>query len=161
MSWVKPDITSPSYWSYMALVMARRFDRFVRDGYTDIKDIPLGVLDEAKRFFSIIFDGKGENGKPPKNPEESSNIELIATRVMPQIPKTLREVDLKLKEYAGFIDKIGTRRELERDETETAKELIQFFTNLNGYGKQIRQAERVHGLDYWQRGNKRMFVRQP
>jgi hypothetical protein len=151
MSWVNPDITSPSYWLYTAAVMAGEFERFVREGCMGTKDVPLGVLNEAKRFFLIIFDGKGGNGKRAENPEESANIELIATRVTPQIPKTLRELDLKFRKYASFIDKIGERHKLEGEELETAKELLLFFTNLRKYGEQVRSSERIHGSDYWQR----------
>ncbi len=155
MSYVRPNITSPNYWLYMALVIANRLQKFFEEKYIDSNEIPGAVLQEAKIFFSLALDERGESG----NPEESANVGAIAAHVMPQIHLLASDqFDAKLKRYADFLNQIGQRRTLDGEEIKTAEELFKFFLGLHKFGEEIHASERIHGKDYWQRHGTKLLL---
>ena len=127
------DIVGPSYWAFMATVMAECLDKFINDEEVTPSDIPEGIYDGAKEFFDLVLEAAGD--KFPENPPASINAYVIATDALrgslKPFPTTSQDLKIKLERYAKFVRRLAKPRPLTNHEAvETATSLREFFLSL-------------------------------
>lgn len=120
----------PSYWIFMATVMAARLESFIERQQVISEEIPEGVYKGVTYFFELVMGAAGE--KRPKSPPPSINAYLVATDALRgslrPFPETNRDLLARLDRYSTFIKGLGHSHPItDADELETAASLRDFF----------------------------------
>ena len=122
----------PSYWTFMATVMATRLESFIERREVISDEIPEGVYNGVKEFFGLVMGVAGD--KRPKSLPASVNAYVIATDALRGSLKPFPESqDLlaKLDKYFSFINGLDLSHSIaDSDELETAISLRDFFRSL-------------------------------
>jgi hypothetical protein len=136
-------VVGPSYWTFMATVMATRLERFIQSREVTPSDIPEGVYLGAMEFFDLVL---GAAGEAASYPPASVNAFLIATDVLRgslrPFPKTSQDLKEKFVKYAKFVQGLNQAHSVtDDDEFETATSLRDFFLSLaqDGEAEQYMQ----------------------
>lgn len=147
-------VSSPSYWQYAVFVMSERLKTVclaIQASGADLAgrspEIPKGVLEDIQFFFELALDGV-ETGKP-KNPVAASNAQTIATHILPVRLHRLEEINLKLKSYADFVEKLSVPHSFNGEEVSMIYEMQMFFFNFSNLTREVNLIERNGRLDYW------------
>lgn len=134
---ISVGVVGPSYWTYMATVMAECLQKITQFNRIEPGQIPGGVFRDAVAFSRLALDATGNS--TPDNPPASLNAYGIAAEVIrmsaDDLVKSRKEVDQRLAAYADFIRKLGEPRALRERERETAHHLRTFFLNLKEQGE--------------------------
>jgi hypothetical protein len=130
---ISVDVVGPSYWAYMATVMAECLNTFVQQEKVRPDEIPAAVYDGAKEFFALVLEAAGDVF--PENPPASTNAYVIASEALrgasKPFPATSQALRAELERYSQFIDDLSEPRELtEAADIETAEALKRFFMHL-------------------------------
>jgi hypothetical protein len=130
---ISVDVVGPSYWSYMATVMAECLDTFVEDEKIRPDEIPAAVYDGAKEFFALVLEAAGDVF--PENPPASINAYVIASEALrgasKPFPATSQDLRSELERYSRFVDDLAEARRLTKvEDKETATALKRFFLHL-------------------------------
>ena len=144
---VSAGVVGPSYWAYMAFIMAECLGEIAGAQCFEPADIPRGVYSDAQRFFHLILEVLGDGG-PPRNLAESNNTFLMAAEVAKKssysAPTTGQELEDLLKGYASFLDGLSAPRDhLTQEEAALAKDLQAFFSHLHEWGAAERHVRSV------------------
>jgi hypothetical protein len=123
----------PSYWIFMATVMATRLESFIKSREVISDEIPEGVYNGVKEFFDLVMGAAGDNR--PKSPPASVNAYGIATVVLRgslrPCPERSQDFLAKLDKYSKFIKGLDKTHSIaDADELETATSLRDFFLGL-------------------------------
>ncbi|HEX8846977.1 MAG TPA: hypothetical protein VF791_20205 [Pyrinomonadaceae bacterium] len=130
---ISVDIVGPSYWAFMATVMAECLEKYVNEQKVTPSDIPEGVFEGAEEFFSLALDAAG-NARPG-SPPASISAYVFATDALRgslhSFPTTDQELQAKLEKYAAFLKSLTKPHSLtEESDVETATTLRDFFFRL-------------------------------
>ncbi len=126
-------IVGPSYWSYMATVMAIHLQKIVKG---KASPIPRGIHQEAERLFDIALDCAG--GKLAKNPPASLHAYVMIWDIFRDIGElftTTDEVEAEMMRCRAFIDGLHQIHELSPEEVAIGQKLIRFFFRLKEKGE--------------------------
>lgn len=123
----------PSYWTFMATVMATRLEGFINSREVVSHEIPEGVYNGVKEFFALVMGATGDNR--PKSPPASVNAYVIATDALRgslrPFPETNQDLLAKLHKYSKFINGLELTHSIaDSDELDTATSLRDFFRSL-------------------------------
>jgi hypothetical protein len=131
------DVVGPSYWTYMATVMADCLERISISQEVLPNSIPSGVYRDAKSFFGLVMQSAGKD--LPENPPASLNAYVIAAYAVKESsdeePKTLESLAELLEDYSTLLNRLDRPGELNEHEVNTAKDLQQFFRELAQAGE--------------------------
>ena len=131
------DVVGPSYWAYVATVMADCLEEVYRTKRIEPNLVPKGVYRDAKDFFRLVLESAGDD--IPENPPASLNAYVIATDAIMSsahsFPNTREALGDRFEEYAELVDRLNSPRQLTSDEVETAKALNSFFAKLAQAGE--------------------------
>jgi hypothetical protein len=132
------DVVGPSYWSYMATVMAECLDEITRTREIRPEKIPQGVFRDAKRFFTLVM--QSVSADVPENPPASLNAYVIAAYAVKdssenQALMTLGDVGNRLEEYSKMLERLDKPATLDEQGARTAKDLQLFFRELAQAGE--------------------------
>lgn len=131
------DVVGPSYWAYVATVMAECLEKVCHTKRIAPHLIPKGVYRDAKDFFRLVLESAGDS--IPENPPASLNAYVIATDAIMSsahsLPNTREGLGDRLEEYAELVDRLNTPGPLTADEVETARALQSFFAKLAQAGE--------------------------
>ena len=135
---VSVDVVGPSYWAYMAAVMAECLETIAETKRVDAVHLPKGVYRDAQRFFGLVMqsvqDSVDEN--PPPGSMNAYAIAAYAVKESSaQPPSALEELDDRLQEYANLLETLETPRTLTDSETSIAHALGLFFRRLAELGE--------------------------
>jgi hypothetical protein len=134
---ISVGVVGPSYWTYMATVMAECLQEITQSNRIEAGQVPGGIFHDAVAFSELALEATGN--ATPDNPPASLNAYGIAAEVIrmssTELPKSRREVDQRLANYAEFIRKMTQPRILRDRERETAEHLKTFFLNLKEQGE--------------------------
>lgn len=129
------DGVGPSYWSYMANVMAECLSKILETKRIEgeLGGVPKGVYRAAQDFFRLVLEAAGD--ALPDDPPASINAYMIATESMRRslraVPQTSPELESYLKQYSSFIDeRLQHKGNLTDEELLTATSLQKFFLRL-------------------------------
>lgn len=130
---ISVDVVGPSYWAYMATVMAECLKKFVEDEEVRPDDIPPAVYDGAKEFFDLVLEAAGDVF--PENPPASTNAYVIASEALrgasKPFPATTQDLRAELERYSQFVDDLAEPRDLTGvADKEMAEALKRFFLHL-------------------------------
>jgi hypothetical protein len=129
------DVVGPSYWTYMATVMADCLESIAAT--KRVQPIPLGVYKDAQSFFKLVMQSAGT--ELPENPPASLNAYVIAAYAVKDSldnePKSLDSLGEVLEDYSNLLSRLDRAGELNERELETAKDLQQFFRELAQAGE--------------------------
>ena len=140
----------PSYWSYMANIMADRLLKVAEDGKVDPAKIPRAVYRDALKFFALALDAADD--EIPDDPPASYDAyrsAMEAVSVIGSDPElSRRSVNTRLRKLAEFNESLVRSRALSKKESRTADELGDFFLEL------AREAdedvyEESYGVRHW------------
>ena len=130
-------VVGPSFWSYMASVMAERLVQVVQAKHVESGIVPKGVHSDAKEFFRLVLQAAQDTFT--ENPPASINAYLIAADAVKGASQTIRgdhdEVRKCLEHYSEFVKQLETPHKLEEDEQKTAQELRNCFLRLQQEGE--------------------------
>jgi hypothetical protein len=131
------DVVGPSYWAYMATVMADCLEEISRSKEIRPEKVPRGVYQDAKKFFQLVMESVGKD--LPTNPPASLNAYVIAAYAVKDSSqeelKTLDALGDRLRAYNELLDSLDEVRELDGQEVQTAKNLQLFFRELAEAGE--------------------------
>ena len=131
------DVVGPSYWAYMATVMADCLEQISISKQVRLNNIPSGVYRDAKSFFRLVMESVGKD--VPENPPASLNAYVIAAYAVKESaeeePETLDSLGEVLEDYSKLLDRLDKPGELDEHEVNTAKDLQQFFRELAQAGE--------------------------
>ena len=131
------DVVGPSYWTYMATVMADCLEQISISKQVRLNNIPSGVYRDAKGFFRLVMESVGKD--LPENPPASLNAYVIAAYAVKESaeeePETLDSLGEVLEDYSKLLDRLDKPGELDEHEANTAKDLQQFFRELAQAGE--------------------------
>jgi hypothetical protein len=134
---ISVDVVGPSYWAYVATVMAECLEEATRSKQVRVGLVPRGVYSDAKEFFRLVLQSVG-NGVPD-NPPASLNAYVIAADALrnssDSFPRTREELGQRLAHYSELIDHLGQPRNLTTEEIEIATSLKEFFERLAQAGE--------------------------
>ena len=134
---ISVGVVGPSYWLYLATVMAERLEKVATKKRINAGDFPEGASNDALEFFRLALQAAGDN--LPQNPPASVNACKIAAdavrgSVQPA-PKTRRELKEHLCLFSSFVDDLQKPHKLNAGEVKTAKALSRFFLRLQQDGE--------------------------
>jgi hypothetical protein len=131
------DVVGPSYWAYMATVMADCLEEISRSKRIRHNQVPLGVYRDAKKFFQLVMQSVRKD--PPDNPPASLNAYVIAAYAVKgssdEDLTTLKDLGDRLKGYSKLLDRLNQAGSLNQQDAQTAKDLKQFFRELAQVGE--------------------------
>lgn len=118
---------APSHWSYMAAVMANSLDEILSVERSSATSIPRGVYEDAKRFFTLALQSRGDN--LADDPPLSMNVYATAVDVANSLAHgSVTEVDDRLQRYATFLTGLEVPHPLS-DEERGGSELKGLFSS--------------------------------
>ena len=143
---ISAGVVGPSYWLYLAAVMAGRLEKVAKKKRLSIGDIPKGAANDAREFFRLALEAAGDD--LPQNPPASINACKIAAdavrgSVRPA-PRNRQELEERLALFSSFVEDLQRPHELSADETETAKALSKFFLLLQQDGEAEAYEQVIH-----------------
>ena len=134
---ISVGVVGPSYWAYMAAVMAECLQEIAQSNRIEAGQVPGGVFHDAVEFSDLALEAT--RSTTPDNPPASLNAYGIAADVIrmssTELSRSRREVDQQLAQYGDFIKKMTQPRTLRDRERETAEQLRMFFLNLKEQGE--------------------------
>lgn len=134
---ISVDVVGPSYWAYMATVMAACLEEISDSKRIQVKQVPLGVYRDAKKFFQLVMQSVGKD--LPENPPASLNAYVIAAYAVKESsedePKSLQALGEVLEGYSTLLDRLDKAGNLNEQDAKTAKDLEQFFRELAQAGE--------------------------
>jgi len=135
---ISVDVVGPSYWAYMATVMAECLEKFVAEEEIRPDQIPPAIFDGAKEFFALVLEAAGDTF--PENPPASINAYVIASEALRgasrPFPATSQDLRSELEEYSQFVDRLAEPQALTRvEDKEKAETLKKFFLHLAADGE--------------------------
>ena len=134
---ISVGVVGPSYWAYMATVMAECLDTITKSNRIETGLVPGGVFHDALTFSELALEATGSS--MPANPPASLNAYGIAAeairRSFGDLPKNRKEVDQQLATYADFIRRLNEARTLHQRERQVAESLQTFFWDLKEQGE--------------------------
>ena len=134
---ISGDVVGPSYWAYMATVMANCLEEISRSKEVRPEDVPQGVYRDAKKFFQLVMESVEKN--LPENPPASLNAYVIAAYAVKDSSqdelRTLDDLGHRLKAYSQLLDRLGKAHKLDGQDVQTAKNLQRFFRELAEAGE--------------------------
>jgi hypothetical protein len=134
---ISVGVVGPSYWTYMATVMAECLDAVTKSNRIETGQVPGGVFHDARTFSELALEATGSS--MPENPPASLNAYGIAAEVIRrsfgEVLKNRKEVDQRLAAYADFIRRLDEPRTLHQREHQTAENLQTFFLDLKEQGE--------------------------
>ena len=142
---ISVGVVGPSYWSYMATVMAECLEKIIQVKRIESGDLPKGVYNDAHRFFSLVLQAAGNT--LPENPPASINAYVIAAdavRSFQSAPQTRQELEKCLEHYLRFTDGMQQLHDLNKEEVKTAEGLRKFFLWLQQQGEAEVSKRSVH-----------------
>lgn len=127
------DVVGPSYWSYMATVMAECLGDFLKEAKVEPAEIPPAVYEGAQEFFALVLQAAGDVF--PENPPASINAYVIASDALRGVskpyPATTQDLRVHLQEYSNFINALSKPHLLtEPEQIRLAGSLKEFFSRL-------------------------------
>jgi hypothetical protein len=131
---ISVGVVGRSYWVYMANVMAEYLGQIIQAKriQSRLAEIPQGVYKDAQEFFRLVLQAV-EPGFS-ENPPASTNAYMIAADSLrgssTPIPETDPELEMRLKQYQFFIERLQEPHRLNSDELNTAQALHDFFVRL-------------------------------
>lgn len=128
-------VVGPSYWSYMAAVMAGRLSNIIQAKSIKEGDIPTGVYKDSVAFFDLAL--QATNNFLPANPPASVNAFTIAVEVVKNSVSSVpsEEIESYLEKYHRFVNNLHDPRNLNEEELEVARSLRMFFLKLQQAGE--------------------------
>ncbi len=120
-------------WMYGAAVVADRLGKMIEQGHADEGLVPEGVFIGMRRFFQLVANSDGSC-----NLLESSSTGLVAAKALAASsgkPRSIRQFDETMEQFSKFFDSLNTSRELSLDELEVAKEMKEFFQQIEIAGE--------------------------
>lgn len=131
------DVVGPSYWTYMATVMADCLEQISSSKQVRANNIPSGVYRDAKSFFKLVMQSVGKD--LPENPPASLNAYVIAAYAVKESSdqelKTLDSLEEVLDDYSKLLNRLDKPGKLKEHEIDTARDLQQFFRELAQAGE--------------------------
>jgi hypothetical protein len=129
------DVVGPSYWTYMATVMADCLERISQAGRIETSAVPPGVFKDALAFWQLAL--QATSGAVPDN-LPALNAYVIAFETLrwslPASP-TREDIDKELVRYDAFLKTLGTPRALDVEDTQIVGALKSFFVHLKEEGE--------------------------
>lgn len=135
---ISVDVVGPSYWAYMATVMAECLEDISRSKEIRPEKVPQGVYRDAKKFFELVM--QSVNKDLPENPPASLNAYVIAAYAVKDSsedppPTTLRELANRLEGYSKMLARLDEAGTLDDKDVRTARDLQLFFRELAQAGE--------------------------
>jgi hypothetical protein len=131
------DVVGPSYWTYVATVLAECLERVAKTGRVQPDLVPKPVYKDVKEFFRLVLQSVGD--EVPDDPPASLNAYAIAAeairRSSMQSPATREALGARLSEYARLVNRLSKPGELKENELEAVKSLQGFFVRLAQEGE--------------------------
>jgi len=138
-------VVGPSYWSYMAAVMAECLGRVVGASHVETGDFPRVATSDAREFFRLVL--QATNDTVPENPPASlSNCVLAITAIKRAgIVLVAKDYATELSLYSVLISSLEQPYVLTTEELRVAKNLQEFFIQIQQWGDEERY-ETVMGV---------------
>lgn len=134
---ISVGVVGRSYWSYMAIVIAKCLERIIDVKRIEYRDIPQGVYKDARQFFGLVLQAAGDT--VAENPPASLNAYVIAMDTATSVAQPILATRLKFREFlerlSSFLDQLEEPHQLTREELETADILRKFFLQLHHDGE--------------------------
>lgn len=131
-------VVGPSYWSYMAAVMADHLAKVLRAKRTDPDAIPRGVYADAQKFFTLVLDAIGD--QIPSNPPASMNAyKIAADAIKESVPSgsiTREQLASRFNKFASVLNRLREPGQLNKEEIGIAIALKEFFERLHFEGEE-------------------------
>jgi hypothetical protein len=131
------DVVGPSYWAYMATVMADCLEDISRSKEIRPEKVPQGVYRDAKKFFELVMQSVSKD--LPENPPASLNAYVIAAYAVKDSSQdeltTLKDLGDRLDGYSKLLHRLNKADNLDEQDVQTAKDLKQFFRELAQAGE--------------------------
>jgi hypothetical protein len=132
---VSVGVVGPSYWAYMASVMAERLQQVANARQTVAGQIPAGVYRDAREFYRLVLEAAGDG--TPVNPPASINAYALAADAVRagRADATRADVEQTLARQKALLDDLQRTRGLSEEELETLSSLHSFFLWLKQEGE--------------------------